>query len=164
MVNPLTYQRHSLTIMKDALARGYKKEAMVTCYVEGESMSPILKQGDIITIRAISPENIRLGDIVVFATNGTLCAHRLVMKIFRGGRFILITKSDNAFVIDRPFYDKKLLGKVVEIKKDAVTLNLESCLWIIVNRILGLYHFLGVVARKRIKYLLTHFALARPHS
>ena len=163
MVDPLTYQRHSLTIMKDALARGHKK-AVVTGYVEGESMNPVLKRGDIISIRAISPEKIRLGDIVVFATNGALCVHRLIMKIHRGGRFILITKSDNALVIDRPFYDKKLLGKVVEIKKDVMTLNLESYSWTIINRILGLYHFLGVVARKRIKYLLTHFPLARPHS
>lgn len=153
MLDALTYQRHSLSIMKDALARRHKK-ATITSYVEGESMSPMLKRGNIITIKATSPQNIRLGDIVVFATNGTLCAHRLIMKIFRGERFILITKSDSAFVIDRPFYDKKLLGKVVEIKKDAMTLNLESCLWIIINRILGLYHFLGVVARKRVKSLI----------
>ncbi len=121
-------------------------------------MSPMLKRGDIITIRATSPENIRLGDIVVFATSGTLCAHRLIMKIFRGRCFILVTKSDSASVIDRPFCDDKLLGKVVEIKRGAMTLNLESFWWIIINRVLGLYHFLGVVARKRIKYLLTHFA------
>jgi len=156
MLDALTYQRHSLSIIKDALARRHKK-AMVTSYVEGESMSPMLKRGNIITIKATSPQNIRLGDIVVFATNGTLCAHRLIMKIFRGGRFILVTKSDSTFVIDRPFYDKKLLGRVVEIKKDAMTLNLESCLWIIINRILGLYHFLGVVARKRVKSLIPRF-------
>jgi len=153
MLDALTYQRHSLSIIKDALAPRHKK-ATVTAYVEGESMCPMLKRGDIITIRGTSPENIRLGDIVVFATNGTLCTHRLIMKISRGERFILVTKSDSAFVIDRPFCDKKLLGKVVEIKKDAMTLNLESCLWIIINRILGLYHFLGVVARKRIKSLI----------
>jgi len=162
MLDALTYQRHSLSIMKDALARGHKK-AILTSFVAGESMSPMLRRGDIITIKAISPENIRLGDIVVFATNGTLCAHRLIMKISRGGRFILVTKSDSTFFIDRPFYDKKLLGKVVEIKKDAMTLNLESCLWIIINRILGFYHLLGALARKRIKYLLTRLPLARPH-
>lgn len=161
MADTLTYQRHSLSIVKEALSRTHKK-ATVTSYVAGESMRPMLKRGDIIAIRAISPEKIRLGDIAVFATNGTLCAHRLMMKCFRHGHFILVTKSDSTFVVDRPFYDKKLIGKVVSIKKDAKTLNLESCLWTTINLILGLYHFLGVVARKRIKYLLTHFAIVRP--
>ena len=162
MIDPLTYQSHALSIMKDALARRDSRVA-VTTHVQGDSMSPMLKRGDIIAIRAVSAEKIRLGDIAVFAVNGTLCAHRLVMKSFRGGRFILVTKSDREFVVDRPFYDKKLLGKVVEIKKGAKTLDLESSLWIIINRILGLYHLLAVVAKKRIKYLLTHFALVRPH-
>ena len=74
MADALTYQRHSLSVVKDALTRSHKK-ATLTSYVEGESMSPMLKRGDAITIRAISPERIRLGDIVVFATSGTLCAH-----------------------------------------------------------------------------------------
>ena len=60
--------------------------------VESGSMYPILKVGDVIMISSVRPEDLRVGDVIVYYKPGTsqLIVHRIV-KIARSGVY---TKGD----------------------------------------------------------------------
>lgn len=150
MQDALIYERESSSIIKEALR---DREVTLKVYARGDSMGPIIKEGNILIIKPTTSKKVRIGDIVVFDTSEKLCAHRLIRKYFRQDSLILLTKSDKSLVADIPFGDKKLIGKVSHIEKEAVILNLESILWTIINRILGLYHSLILSAINRLNTL-----------
>lgn len=133
----LTYERQSHSLIKELLCQ---KQTTVKAYVVSDSMSLFIKAGDAVIIKSVTPEELRLGDIVVFSKSGNLCSHRLIRKYFKANHHIFITKSDRVFVADTPFTDKNLMGKVSCVQKSVKTLNLESIFWTLVNRCLGLCH------------------------
>lgn len=140
MTESLVYKRRSFAIIKELLT---DRESTLKLYAAGNSMRPMIKQGDILVVKSTPSERVRIGDIVVFDTGQELCVHRLIMKYLRSNnRYIFVTKSDKTFKTDMPFTDKKLIGRVVNIQKGGVILNPDSIFWTIVNRALGLCHLL----------------------
>jgi len=77
----------------------------------GSSMSPFIRDGDVLTI---APARVRLGDVVGFVSprGGKLVVHRVVC-ISRGGYFI---KGDNASESDVHVPPPKILGRVVRVE------------------------------------------------
>lgn len=150
MADSRTYERESISVIKDALTH---KESRLQVYATGDSMSPLIKKGDTIVIKSVSPEEIKLGDIAVFDSQGKLCAHRLIRKYSIGNRYVFITKSDKTFMADASFEDQKLIGKVACIRKATAVLNLESIRWSIINRAFGLYHLFMLSLRQRLRPL-----------
>ena len=124
---------------------------------KGDSMGPLIKEGDVIVVRPSTFEEIGIGDIAVFGVRGKLCAHRLIMKRAKGNRHVLVTKSDRTFTADAPFGHKNLFGKISHIQKNALTLNLESSFWVPLNRVLGLYHLILCQAAVRLRLLYAVF-------
>ena len=97
-----------------ALALGSSSPIVV---VTGRSMEPTLEQGDLLFVKAVDVEEVRVGDIVVFRRpdTGELVVHR-VYEIVRGpgGEILLRTKGDNR---EEPDWwlvgEDELVGKVV---------------------------------------------------
>jgi signal peptidase I len=148
MTDSRAYETESITIIKEALTH---KESRLQVYAAGDSMSPLIKKGDTITIKSVAPEEIKPGDIAVFDSQGKLCAHRLIRKYSIGNRHVFITKSDKTFMTDISFEDQKLIGKVACIRKATAVLNLESMRWSIINRAFGLYHLFMLSLRQRLR-------------
>jgi len=88
----------------------------------GGSMSPFMRDGDVITVSPLSGTSPRLGDVVAFIRleNGKLVVHRLVGK--RDGCYLIRGDSapDNADLIPRA----SVLGRVTKVERDGKRLYL----------------------------------------
>ncbi len=71
--------------------------------MQGNSMYPVLKAGDLGLVKCISENDVRLGDIVVFQQNGVRIAHRLVKKTTTDAGTLFIAKGDKNKLEDPPF-------------------------------------------------------------
>lgn len=109
----------SLTLAKEILKRGN----CVRIPTIGRSMFPLIS--NIILIEPATAKNIKSGDIVVYSAGESMIAHRLVRKITRNGKEILLTKGDT-FVDSSEVLPENVIGKVIEIEKWGIRLNLKK--------------------------------------
>lgn len=106
-------QRLGVELLADALCRG----GAVSLRVLGGSMWPWLRSGDVISVRREDPARIQRGDIVLFAREGRLFAHRVIRKALCEGRAVLLTKGDALPRADAPLANDELLGRVVSFRR-----------------------------------------------
>lgn len=86
--------------------------------VEGWSMSPSIRDGNIIKVSPVM-DDITPGDIIFYRSEGnTVVVHRVVKKIKKDGKEIIITKGDSASYLDSPISSEQVLGKVVAVKRN----------------------------------------------
>jgi len=79
----------------------------------GASMRPFIRDGDTVHVESVTPERLRLGDIVLFrATGGALLAHRIVRRRQGESAVTWVTRGDALFAADAPFAAGQLLGRV----------------------------------------------------
>lgn len=98
--------------------------------VNGTSMVPFLKPGDIVVIQRIEPERLRRGDLVVVRREHDLVTHRLVLQ--KAGKWV--TKGDNCRSLDPAVVDQAILGKVIAIERSGATIDLQEKHWQTINR------------------------------
>jgi len=113
------------------------------CFVVSTvSMLPLIKPEDEIVLRKHPLNTLKRGDVVVFEKYRELYTHRLLYRRMSGSKIELITKGDNSFIADEAISEKDLLGKVIRIKRDNKSINLESKFWKIVNSLAGTLSYL----------------------
>ncbi len=84
--------------------------------VEGRSMEPLLQTGDLVFVIKASPDNIHVGDVVVYKRpNGEYVIHRVIEIIGNGDSMLVVTKGDNNPVPDGNIPIDWVAGKVVAI-------------------------------------------------
>ncbi len=89
----------------------------------GQSMAPFINPGDKIYIHKYpEKDKMSLGDIIVFIQDRKLVNHRIISK--KNGRFI--TKGDNNISPDKPIAPDKIFGKVLLIKGQYGSIDLET--------------------------------------
>lgn len=88
----------------------------------GNSMFPLLRDGDVVKIKKIKFEKIRTNDIICFRQKNHLVTHRVVYKTPK----YLIAKGDSNPVSDEKVLQRRILGKVSEIKRGGQNLNIED--------------------------------------
>ena len=83
--------------------------------VSGRSMRPFLRDGDLLTISRVDPDDLAGGDVVAFAQpeSGRLVFHRIT----RLGRGAVTTKGDNLARSDGRIPHDRLLGVVTEYRR-----------------------------------------------
>ena len=90
--------------------------------VEGYSMWPTLRQGDLIIAYKPSPEDIHVGDIIIYKDyRGTLIIHRVIKVLNKGNKYYYVTKGDNnpyRDPMDVPY--ERVEGKVITINNNIV--------------------------------------------
>ena len=99
-------------IVKSAL----DKRAGLRFKAKGFSMSPCIKNGDLLTVYPLADVSIRWGDIAAFTCPRTkkVFIHRLVGK--NGGRYLM--KADNGFYSDGLISGENILGVVKKIERE----------------------------------------------
>ncbi len=119
------------------------KSGRVFCFeVSMLSMLPVIKPKDEISVKKISIDSLRCGDIIVFERDREFHAHRFLGKKKYGAQIKLITKGDNSFVIDTPVSEDEFLGRVVSVRKNNKNVNLENKIWKIINVLIGTFSYL----------------------
>lgn len=76
--------------------------------VRGGSMGPWIVSGDSIVIEAVRPEQVCVGEILVYEARGSLIAHRAERR--EHGTWI--TRGDSADRSDLPIEDDQIVGRV----------------------------------------------------
>ena len=99
----------------DLIAEVARRFGEVRLKVTGTSMLPSLWPGDILTVRRQGTAEI--GEVVMFARQGRLVAHRVVGKTLRQDRTVLVTRGDRLRKPDPPVYAEELLGRVMAIER-----------------------------------------------
>jgi len=80
--------------------------------IETGSMLPTIHPGDLVTVRAVEPKQLSIGDIITYATSEKLVTHRIVGFDGYGASRLIITQGDNNNVEDPPVYPGQVRGVV----------------------------------------------------
>ena len=130
------------TFLKDSYLSILKEKRFIYLNISGFSMYPFIKKGDKIKVVFLSGDNLSIGDIFLIDGESNLYVHRLVKIINKKDKKMYITKGDAHKNILDPVVDlKKILGRVVEIKRDNLSINLDGKFYRFINRILGFISF-----------------------
>jgi signal peptidase I len=105
--------KHSLKC--ELAAQVLRSFGMLRLEVTGLSMLPSVRPGDILFIERRDMREIAAGDIVLFARQGKLVAHRVLCKTTVGGMSHAITRGDGLLLPDDPVSPTELLGSVRHI-------------------------------------------------
>lgn len=148
--------RHLKGLLMDVLHKG----AALRFRARGFSMSPFIKDSDVVTVTPVSKHEPRLGDVVVFINPdaGELVIHRLVGK---RDNFHLLIKGDNLPTLEHLVPKTGILGRVKRVERDGRTVALglgpEKALIALLSR-RGLLLPLLVPAWRVIRPILRRFA------
>jgi signal peptidase len=107
-----------------ALLLGVFSREVPAAIVKGRSMLPLLREGDIVFIIRCKPDEIKVGDIIVYKSKieGKLIIHRVINILYSNGEYYYITKGDNNAIMDIGEFDrslginqKRVVGKVLSL-------------------------------------------------
>lgn len=101
----------------DLLSRGIS----VRFTVSGDSMHPLIREGDALIVDPARPEDVCIGDVVLSLTERGLTAHRVQQIAATGDGCYFTTRGDNAPGTDVPFSASQLLGRVARIDRNGRT-------------------------------------------
>lgn len=110
------------------------------------SMTPTLSPGDILFLRGVPPEELEVGDIIVFRSPidpDNLIVHRVVKIIVEDGRYYFTTRGDNprtnpwSLSYEKDFSSTYIVGRVL------FKIPLLGWIWIIVKTPLGTIGLIG---------------------
>jgi signal peptidase I len=108
-----------------------------TFTVTGNSMHPLIREGDPIQIEQCKPRDLSMGDIITFKKDDLYVTHRVLWIMRRRDGTTLLTKGDNEITIDPLVLPNQIVGKAVAIKRANRTLDLKSPCWRFINLFLG---------------------------
>ena len=130
MIEPITsYISPSLEIWKGS-------DRKINLKVHGDSMSPLIRAGDGISLLLTQSDNLRLGDVVAFLENENIVVHRLIKKKEVNGQWWFCQKGDNL-----PGWSwvrgDQVLGRVESIQFADGVRNMGQWPWVWLNPIIA---------------------------
>jgi ATP-binding cassette, subfamily B, bacterial len=94
------------------------KDGRTTLFkMTGNSMYPVLKDGDVGMVQKCNPENLRIGDIVVFKLGEKFVAHRLINIQQNGALTFYSARGDKNLFNDPPFTVETLSGQIIQFTR-----------------------------------------------
>jgi len=124
-------------IITELLQDGYK----VNFSAPGHSMYPTIMANETIMVEPIDPVTVKLGDIILYRTNGQLIAHRVVgINMITGNSSSALSdldtqssvlsshhfftfRGDAAQFCDQPVKGNQILGKVISIERNGCSID-----------------------------------------
>jgi len=102
-----------LELAAELLQRGER----MSLRVRGSSMLPSLFPGDLLTFRRCAPEEIVVGDIVLFLREGRCFVHRVAERMAGGAAARLRTRGDALASCDAPLVESEVLGRLATVER-----------------------------------------------
>jgi signal peptidase I len=102
------------------LAHALQAYGAVCLRALGGSMEPAIQPRDILVVAGCGVDDLQPLDVVLFAREGRLVAHRLLEVGVRAGRRLLVTRGDAIWSADAPVDAGDLLGRVVAVGRRGV--------------------------------------------
>lgn len=112
-----------LELSKEVLDRAIR----VKFRVKGESMYPVLLDGDIIEVKQVDSTEIKPGDLI-FASIPLAkpITHRVIKKRLENGRWVFITAGDANCYFYENIYAENVLGKIIAIERSGERVILDN--------------------------------------
>ena len=89
--------------------------------VAGASMLPAIRPRDVLFVERRAIQQIQIGDIVLFALDDRLFAHRVVRRdVDEAGAPTLVTRGDTHRDEDLPIASNQLLGQVLTVTRNGL--------------------------------------------
>jgi len=153
---PSSNTRKDLALsLKDAFCQAKGEEIVL---FRGCSMLPMLREGDRLLVKHLSPTTLSRGDIVVYKCEDQYLAHRLLcIRNKNQPSCEMVAKGDNSPTRDRPFGADSLVGKVVEIERDGRTIRLDDRSWRRAARIFTLTSLTEALLMESVKSVRRRF-------
>jgi len=105
--------RACLELSAEILQKGER----LSLRVNGSSMLPSLFPGDLLTFRRCAPEEIVVGDIVLFMREGRCFVHRVAERMAGGNSSRLRTRGDALAACDAPLVETEVLGRLATVER-----------------------------------------------
>ncbi len=115
--------RHSETfgaVIDDALRSG----ATVRFRAEGASMYPTIRDGDTVTVAAVSARDIVRGDILLCRHDARVLAHRVVGVTTCDGALFFELRGDAKGSSDAPVGASAVVGRVINVERNGRLIEL----------------------------------------
>jgi signal peptidase I len=109
------------------LAQALQAFGTVCLRALGGSMEPAIQPRDLLVVAGCGVDDLQPRDVVLFARDGRLFAHRLLEVRGRAGRRLLITRGDSVWSADAPVDAADLLGRVVAVGRQGVFRSPARC-------------------------------------
>lgn len=108
--------------LTDLLEAVVSRGSFLTLQAKGSSMSPFIKDGDMVTLSPMNGALPRMGDVVAYIHPAIkrVFIHRVVRK--KGDSYIM--KGDNSLEVDGPVLAAKILGLVTRVDRDGKRITL----------------------------------------
>ncbi len=100
---------------------GYTGTLQPLAIVQGTSMNPSLRSGDLVLLKSVPPRQIDFNDVILFEVPstefgidvGTPVLHRVIQRGVVNDRLELVTKGDNALTDPTPIPESAVRGKLI---------------------------------------------------
>lgn len=123
-----------------ALVRqGLRERGRLRLPLQGDSMWPTIPPGTLVEMEIVAPEDVELGDIVVWQADSGLIAHRVVQRIRDKAATQFVTKGDNSSSPDQLLTAERVLGRIswgqglneAVFARDAVRYKVGVFFWVL---------------------------------
>ena len=88
--------------------------------IVSDSMSPVLRPGDLVELEAAKPAELKAGEIIVFSRSEVLIGHRLVRSFEKEGTQWVVTKGERGPNEDLPVPTAQVIGRITRIYKPRI--------------------------------------------
>ena len=92
----------------------------------GQSMHPTIKNGEAVLVEPIKPEQVNVGDIILYLFHRGVIAHRVLRIERRAENQFLITRGDASRTNDAPVPAVDVLGRVVAVERGGRSIALTG--------------------------------------
>jgi signal peptidase len=115
--------RAFVEVVSEVLGRGHS----VRFRAKGTSMTPTIREGEVITVVPVQPNGIRRGEIILYRSERGVFGHRVV-RVTRGraGSVVLLPRGDACQTCDEPVEESAVLGRIVAVERDGESLDLAG--------------------------------------
>jgi signal peptidase I len=117
--------RHSgifIAVIDDALTSG----TIVRFRAEGASMYPTIRDGETITVVAVSPDAVVRGDVLLCRHGTRVLAHRVVSVAANGGERLFQLKGDAKIECDALVGARAIVGAIVDVRRNGRLIPLRG--------------------------------------
>ena len=128
--------------------------------VEGASMLPLIRPGDIVSLCLINVNELKTGDLIAFRQNGNLIVHRFIRRQNIDKSVWLCQKGDNLSGWSW-IPEDGVVGKVESVRGQGKQIDINTRPWTWINRVMGILGFFWVSAVGKARLLKESIAPGR---
>jgi signal peptidase I len=90
-------------------------------------MYPTIRENEAITVEPVAPQDVKVGDIILYRSGESVVAHRVIqIEKGRGNTLRFILREDTWGTLDEPVEAEQILGKVVSVEREGRNIDLYS--------------------------------------